>query len=105
VSKANVDLFEAVRMALGEVVGAYAIVLMDKRNPDRLICAKKSSPLVIGIGADNEYFIASDATPFIEYTNNVVYLEDEEVALIDRTTGLKIVTIQNKQKTPYIQAS
>jgi glucosamine--fructose-6-phosphate aminotransferase (isomerizing) len=102
--KANVDLFEAVRMALGEVVGAYAIVLMDKRNPDRLICAKKSSPLVIGIGADNEYFIASDATPFIEYTNNVVYLEDEEVALIDRTTGLKIVTIQNKQKTPYIQA-
>ncbi|MBL0315563.1 MAG: glutamine--fructose-6-phosphate transaminase (isomerizing) [Flavobacteriales bacterium] len=102
--KANVDLFEAVRMALGEVVGAYAIVLMDKRNPDRLICAKKSSPLVIGIGSDNEYFIASDATPFIEYTNNVVYLEDEEVALIDRTTGLKIVTIQNKQKTPYIQA-
>jgi glucosamine--fructose-6-phosphate aminotransferase (isomerizing) len=104
VSKTGVDLFEAVRIALGEVVGAYAIVLMDKRTPDRLICAKKSSPLVIGIGSDNEYFIASDATPFIEYTNNVVYLEDEEVALINRSTGLKIVTIQNKQKTPYIQA-
>jgi glucosamine--fructose-6-phosphate aminotransferase (isomerizing) len=103
-SKTGTDLFEAVRIALGEVVGAYAIVLMDRRNPDRLVCAKKSSPLVIGIGASGDYFIASDATPFIEYTKNVVYLEDEEVALIDRNTGLKIVTISNQQKTPYIQA-
>lgn len=103
-TKTGLDLFEAVRVALGEVVGAYAIVLMDRRNPNRLVCAKKSSPLVIGIGADGDYFIASDATPFIEYTKNVVYLEDEEVALIDRQTGLKIVTIQNQQKTPYIQA-
>ncbi len=102
--KTGVDLFEAVRIALSEVVGAYAIVLMDKRDPDRLICAKKSSPLVIGIGSDNDFYIASDATPFIEYTKNVVYLEDEEVALLDRHTGLKIVTIQNQQKTPYIQA-
>ena len=103
-AKTGVDLFEAVRMALTEVVGAYAIVLMDKRNPDQLICAKKSSPLVIGIGSDNDYYIASDATPIIEYTKNVVYLEDEEVALLDRKTGLKIVTVQNQQKTPYIQA-
>jgi glucosamine--fructose-6-phosphate aminotransferase (isomerizing) len=103
-AKTGTDLFEAVRIALGEVVGAYAIVLMDRRNPDRLVCAKKSSPLVIGIGASGDYFIASDATPFIEYTKNVVYLEDEEVALIDRNTGLKIVTISNQQKTPYIQA-
>jgi glucosamine--fructose-6-phosphate aminotransferase (isomerizing) len=102
--KTRVDLFEAVRVALAEVVGAYAIVVMDRRNPDRLVCAKKSSPLVIGIGSDGDYFIASDATPFIEYTNNVVYLEDEEVALIDRQSGLKIVTITNQQKTPYIQA-
>jgi glucosamine--fructose-6-phosphate aminotransferase (isomerizing) len=102
--KTGVDLFEAVRVALAEVVGAYAIVVMDRRNPDRLVCAKKSSPLVIGIGSDGDYFIASDATPFIEYTNNVVYLEDEEVALIDRQSGLKIVTISNQQKTPYIQA-
>jgi glucosamine--fructose-6-phosphate aminotransferase (isomerizing) len=102
--KTRVDLFEAVRVALAEVVGAYAIVVMDRRNPDRLVCAKKSSPLVIGIGSDGDYFIASDATPFIEYTNNVVYLEDEEVALIDRQSGLKIVTISNQQKTPYIQA-
>jgi len=111
-SKTGVTLFEAVRMALAEVVGAYAIVVLDKSNPDQLICAKKSSPLVIGIGTENEYYIASDATPIIEYTKNVVYLEDEEVALIDRNHGLKIVTIQhglkivtiqNHQKTPYIQ--
>jgi len=102
-TKTGCDLFEAVRVALCEVVGAYAIVVMDRRHPERLVCAKKSSPLVIGIGAEGDYFIASDATPFIEYTKNVVYLEDEEVALIDRTTGLKIVTIQNQQKDPYIQ--
>jgi glucosamine--fructose-6-phosphate aminotransferase (isomerizing) len=101
-TKTGSDLFEAVRVALCEVVGAYAIVVMDRRYPDRLVCAKKSSPLVIGIGAEGDYFIASDATPFIEYTKNVVYLEDEEVALIDRVTGLKIVTIQNQQKDPYI---
>jgi glucosamine--fructose-6-phosphate aminotransferase (isomerizing) len=102
--KTGVPLFEAVRMALAEVVGAYAIVVIDKSNPDQLIVAKKSSPLVIGIGPDGDYYIASDATPIVEYTKNVVYLEDEEVALIDRTSGLKIVTIQNQQKTPYIQA-
>ncbi len=101
-SKTGCDLFEAVRVALCEVVGAYAIVVMDRRNPERLVCAKKSSPLVIGIGAEGDYFIASDATPFIEYTKNVVYMEDEEVALIDRQSGLKIVNIQNQQKDPYI---
>ncbi|MFM2201142.1 MAG: hypothetical protein RL040_342, partial [Bacteroidota bacterium] len=101
-SKTGSDLFEAVRVALCEVVGAYAIVVMDRRQPGRLVCAKKSSPLVIGIGTEGDYFIASDATPFIEYTKNVVYLEDEEVALIDRQSGLKIVTIQNQQKDPYI---
>lgn len=102
--KTGVDLFEAVRIALSEVVGAYAIVVIDKNNPNQLIAAKKSSPLVIGIGSDGDYYIASDATPIIEYTKNVVYLEDEEVALLDRSSGLKIVTIQNQQKTPYIQA-
>lgn len=101
--KTGGDLFEAVRVALCEVVGAYAIVVMDRRFPDRLVCAKKSSPLVIGIGAEGDYFIASDATPFIEYTKNVVYMEDEEVALIDRHSGLKIVNIQNQSKAPYIQ--
>ena len=69
-----------------------------------MICAKKISPLVIGVGDHGEFFIASDATPIIEYTKNVVYLEDEEVALLDRNEGLKIVTIQNQAKVPYIQA-
>lgn len=102
-NKTGVGLFEAVRIALTEVVGAYAIVVLDKGNPSQLICAKKSSPLVIGIGTEGEYYIASDATPIVEYTKNVVYLEDEEIALIDRESGLKIVTVQNHQKTPYIQ--
>lgn len=100
----GLDLFEATRVALSEVVGAYAIVVIDRDNPNQLIVAKKSSPLVIGIGSDGDFYIASDATPIIEYTKNVVYLEDEEVARINREDGLKIVTIQNKQKTPYIQA-
>ncbi|HEY4800278.1 MAG TPA: glutamine--fructose-6-phosphate aminotransferase, partial [Bacteroidia bacterium] len=98
----SVDLAEAVRQALNEVIGAYAIVVLSKDNPNELIAAKKSSPLVIGIGK-NEYFVASDATPIIEYTKNVVYLEDEEVAVIPRKGKLEIKTIRNKKKTPYIQ--
>lgn len=98
----KVNLFEAVRLALNQVVGAYAIVVIDKNNPNELIAAKKSSPLVIGIGK-GEYFIASDATPIIEYTKNVVYLEDEEIAIIPRNGKLEIKTIKNQEKTPYIQ--
>jgi glutamine---fructose-6-phosphate transaminase (isomerizing) len=98
----NVDLLEAVRISLNQVVGAYAIVVIDKNCPDRLIAAKKGSPMVIGIG-ENEFFIASDATPIIEYTKNVVYLDDEEVATLDRSGDLKIKTIRNKDKHPYIQ--
>lgn len=98
----DVSLFEAVRIALNEVIGAYAIVVMEKDNPDQLIAAKKGSPLVIGIG-EGEYYIASDATPIIEYTKNVVYLDDEEIAIIDRHDGFKLMTIKNQEKTPYIQ--
>lgn len=98
----KVSLAEAVRQALNEVIGAYAIVVMSKDNPDELIAAKKSSPLVIGIGK-GEYFVASDATPIVEYTKNVVYLEDEHVAVIPRKGKLQIKTILNKIKTPYIQ--
>jgi glucosamine--fructose-6-phosphate aminotransferase (isomerizing) len=100
----KVSLFEAVRMALSEVNGAYAIVVLDKTNADQLIVAKKSSPLVIGIGSSDDFYIASDATPIIEYTKNVVYLNDEEVACVDRTTGLTIVNIENQSQVPYIQA-
>ena len=102
-TKTGVNLFEAVRLALSEVVGAYAMVVIDRNNPDMMIAAKKSSPLVIGLGGDGDFYIGSDATPIVEYTKNVVYLEDEEVALMDRASGLKIVTIQNKEKVPYIQ--
>ncbi len=98
----GVDLLEAVRISLNQVVGAYAIVVIDKNKPDMLIAAKKGSPLVIGIG-EGEFFIASDATPIVEYTKNVVYLDDEEVATINRAGELKIKTIRNKEKHPYIQ--
>jgi glucosamine--fructose-6-phosphate aminotransferase (isomerizing) len=98
----NVELEEAVRIALNEVIGAYAIVIISENNPDKLIAARKSSPLVIGVGKD-EFFVASDATPLIEYTNNVVYLNDEEIATISRNGDLKIKTIKNQDKTPYIE--
>ncbi|MFN3343035.1 MAG: glutamine--fructose-6-phosphate transaminase (isomerizing) [Flavobacteriales bacterium] len=102
-NKEKVDLFEAVRIALNEVHGAYAIVVIDKNNPDRLIAAKKSSPLVIGIGEEGEFFLASDATPIVEYTKNVVYLEDEEIAVIDRKDGLKLKNIKNQDKRLSVQ--
>jgi glutamine---fructose-6-phosphate transaminase (isomerizing) len=97
----KVNLFDAVRIALNEVIGAYAIVVMSKNRPDELIAAKKGSPMVIGIGT-NEFFIASDATPIVEHTKNVVYLEDEEIAIMKRGDALQIVTIKNQPKTPYI---
>jgi len=93
---------EAVRVALNEVVGAYAIVVIDKNEPDKIIAARKGSPLVIGIG-QNEFFVASDASPIIEYTNNVVYLNDEEFAVLNRNGQLDIKTLGNIEKTPYIQ--
>ncbi|MFD2584194.1 glutamine--fructose-6-phosphate transaminase (isomerizing) [Pedobacter vanadiisoli] len=97
----NIDLLEAVRLALREVIGAYAIVIMDQEHPDRLIAARKGSPMVIGVG-QGEYFIASDATPIIEYTKNVVYLNDNEIALITRE-DLLIKRLDNVIQTPLIQ--
>ncbi|MBW3467721.1 glutamine--fructose-6-phosphate transaminase (isomerizing) [Arthrospiribacter ruber] len=94
------SLEEAVRLALHKVVGAYAIVLMNKEEPDTLIAARKGSPLVIGVG-EGEYFLASDATPIIEYTNQVVYLDDYEIAVI-RDGKLQIKTIENVETNPYI---
>ncbi|MBL7839218.1 MAG: glutamine--fructose-6-phosphate transaminase (isomerizing) [Cyclobacteriaceae bacterium] len=94
-------LDEAVRLALTKVVGAYAIVIMSLEDPNLLIAARKGSPLVIGVGK-NEYFIASDATPIIEYTNEVVYLNDFEIAVIN-DDKLKIKTVEDAPMTPYIQ--
>jgi len=101
-NKANVGIAEAVRMALKEVHGAYAIAVISKEDPDTIICARKSSPLVIGIGED-EYYVASDATPIVEYTKNVVYLEDEQIAIVDRNKGLRIISIGNVEVSPYVQ--
>ncbi|MGN7205196.1 glutamine--fructose-6-phosphate transaminase (isomerizing) [Pedobacter sp. SAFR-022] len=97
----NNDLLEAVRLALHEVSGAYAIVVMDKNNPDQLIAARKGSPMVIGVGV-GEYFIASDATPIVEYTKNVIYLKDNEIAFLKRDE-LVIKRLDNVEQTPYIQ--
>jgi len=100
---ANVPVSEALRLALKQVVGAYAIVLLSKNNPDQLVVARKSSPLVVGIGKDGDFYCASDATPIIEYTKKVVYLEDEEIAILDRNEGMKLYSIDDDVKTPYIQ--
>lgn len=97
----KIDLLEAVRLALHEVSGAYAIVLMDAAHPDQLIAARKGSPMVIGVG-QGEYFIASDATPIVEYTKNVIYLNDNEIAFVKRDE-LLIKRLDNVVQTPYIQ--
>lgn len=100
-TKVNVPLEEAVRLALGEVVGAYAIVILSKNDPNKLIAARKGSPIVVGIGKD-EFFVASDATPIIEYTKNVAYLNDGEVAVIS-DGKLTVKTIGNEIKIPFVQ--
>jgi len=101
VTETGVDLKEAVRIALNRVIGAYAIVIMSADEPDLLIAARKGSPMVIGVGK-GEYFVASDATPIVEYTKNVIYLNDNEIAYIQRNE-LLIKNIDNTIQTPYIQ--
>jgi glutamine---fructose-6-phosphate transaminase (isomerizing) len=98
----KVSLEEAIRIALNQVIGAYAIVIISKDDEDTMYAARKGSPLVIGFGK-NEFFLASDATPIVEYTKKVVYLDDEEIAIIRRNGDFKIKTIKNREKTPYIQ--
>lgn len=98
----NVDLKTAVQLALNQVVGAYAIAVLDRDNPNVIVAARKGSPLVVGIGED-EYFLASDATPIVEYTDKVVYIDDEEVVTIERGKPLDITTIGNVRKTPEIK--
>jgi len=98
----KLTLEDAVRTALNEVIGAYAIVVMDRKDPDHLIAARKGSPLVLGIG-DEEFFVASDASPIIEYTKNVVYLDDQEYACVCRDGSFFIKTLGNVEKSPAIQ--
>lgn len=98
----HVALEDAVRIALNEVIGAYAIVVLDKEDNDTLIAARKGSPLVVGVG-QNEFFIASDASPIIEYTKNVVYLDDQEYVVVTRQGKMQIKTLGNIEKTPFIE--
>ncbi|MCF8369185.1 MAG: glutamine--fructose-6-phosphate transaminase (isomerizing) [Bacteroidales bacterium] len=98
----KVGLEEAVRIALNQVVGAYAIVVISKDEPDMLVAARKGSPLVVGIGKD-DFFLASDAAPIVEYTKDVVYINDEEIVAVKRGEPIRIKTIGNKLQTPYIQ--
>jgi glucosamine--fructose-6-phosphate aminotransferase (isomerizing) len=99
---AGLNLHEAVRVALKQVVGAYAIVILSKNHPEHLIAARKGSPLVVGIGKERgEFFMASDATPIVEYTRQVVYLNDGEIAIVENDE-LTIKTIDNEIQTPYI---
>ncbi len=99
----NIKLGKAVQIALNQVVGAYAIAVFDKNKPNEIVVARLGSPLAIGIG-DDEFFIASDASPFIEYTKNAIYLEDEELAIIRRGKDVKIRKIKDDSLVdPYVQ--
>ena len=101
--KENVKLGKAVQVALNQVVGAYSIAVFDKNKPDEIVIARLGSPLAVGIG-DNEFFIASDASPFLEYTKNAIYLEDEEMAIIRANKGIKIRKIKDDSLVdPYVQ--
>lgn len=98
----GLDLLTAVQLALHEVIGAYAIALLDKRDPSQIIAARKQSPLVVGIGQD-EFYLASDASPIVEYTDKVVYLEDGNIAVLRPGEDLKVVNILNRRLNPEIQ--
>lgn len=100
-TRKNVDLLTAVRFALTQLIGAYAIAVLDKRDKDQIIAARKQSPPVIGIGED-EFFLGSDATPIIEYTDKVVYLDDDNIAVIRRGEDLKVVNTLNDTLNPEV---
>lgn len=98
----QIDLLQAVQIALHRVIGAYAIAIIDQHHPERIIAARKSSPLVIGVGED-EFFLASDASPIIEYTDRVVYLQDGEIAVLETGKELKVVNLDNKLQPAEIK--
>ncbi len=102
-NKENVKLGKAVQIALNQTIGAYAIAVFDKEKPDEIVVARLGSPLAIGVGED-EFFVASDASPFLEYTNNAIYLEDGEMAIIRRNKGVKVRKIKDDELVdPYVQ--
>ncbi len=101
--KTGCKLAKSVRLALQQVVGAYAIVVMCKDEPNKLVAARKSSPLVLGIGKDNDFYVASDATPIVEFTKQVVYLNDGDIAILNEEKGLKLYDHDEDLQDPYIE--
>jgi len=100
--KKNLDTLTAVQVALHQVIGAYAIALLDRRDPNQIIAARKQSPLVVGIGKD-EFFLGSDASPIVEFTDKVVYLEDGNIAVMRLGEELKVVNLLNREQNPSVQ--
>ena len=99
----QLELLEAVQVALHQVIGAYAIAIIDKEHPDTIVCARQSSPLVVGLGADGEFYLASDASPIVEYTDKVVYLNDGDIAVMQPGKELKVVNLDNVQQYPKVK--
>ena len=99
----DLPLLEAVQVALHQVIGAYAIAILDREHPDTIICARQSSPLVVGLGADGDFFLASDASPIAEYTDKVVYLNDGDIAVMRLGEELKVVNIDNETQHPKVK--
>ena len=99
----GLSLLEALQVALHQVIGAYAIAILDREHPDTIVCARQSSPLVVGLGADGDFFLASDASPIAEYTDRVVYLNDGDIALLQAGHELRIVNIENEAQQPTVR--
>lgn len=99
----ELSLLEAVQVALRQVIGAYAIAILDREHPDTIVCARQSSPLVVGLGADGDFYLASDASPIAEYTDKVVYLNDGDIAVLQLGKELKVVNTENEAQHPKIK--
>ncbi len=99
----DLSLLEAVQVALHQVIGAYAIAILDREHPDTIVCARQSSPLVVGLGTDGDFYLASDASPIAEYTDRVVYLNDGDIAVLQLGQELKVVNIDNETQHPKVK--
>ena len=99
----DLNLLEAVQVALHQVIGAYAIAILDREHPDTIICARQSSPLVVGLGEDGDFYLASDASPIAEYTDKVVYLNDGDIAVLQLGKKLTVVNVDNEQQHPKVK--
>ena len=99
----NIDLLEAVQVALHQVIGAYAIAILDRNHPDTIVCARQSSPLVVGLGKEGDYYLGSDASPIAEYTDRVIYLNDGDIAVMRLGEELKVVNMDNETQHPKVK--